>query len=118
MIYSTALHPDVHVVTRTLTVQGMTNGDSGLTISRGLSILPGIQRVSTNWSQGEVLVTYDILEIRMDEVIDALETLGFMRSEGLISRIQRGWTRFTEQNAVDNALYEPHCCCNRPPLGA
>ncbi|OSM04133.1 hypothetical protein MAIT1_03593 [Magnetofaba australis IT-1] len=86
-------------------------------IAEGLSALDGVSTVKAQWEKGLVEISYDLNQTRFEEVEALLSEIGYPPDDGFIARKKRDWTRFTEQNEVDNLKHVGHCC-SKPPVGA
>ncbi len=112
-----AVTDETHPVTRTLKVMEMVCPECSEIIGDGLSGLPGVQRVDSDWRRNKVTVTYDLYRVRAHEVEKLLADIGFPPHSSFPHRWMRDWIHFTEQNEVDNLQHVAHCC-SRPPVGA
>ncbi|MDK9720954.1 MAG: hypothetical protein OEL53_07200 [Rhodospirillales bacterium] len=82
-----------------------------------LSNMQGIQAICAEERGRQVTLTYNLLLVGLSDIENAFDVAGAKEPLGLIKKIHRSWTKFTEQNARDSVLAPIRDCCNRPPAG-
>ncbi|MBF0590079.1 MAG: heavy-metal-associated domain-containing protein [Magnetococcales bacterium] len=106
-----------HPVTHTLKVMEMVCPECDEIIEDAVSILDGVSEVNGDWRNNSVTVTYDLQQVRIQEVEKLLTEIGYPLDGGFLQRKKRDWIHFTEQNEIDNLNHVAHCC-SKPPAGA
>ena len=82
-----------------------------------LGATKGIALVQAEPGGRTLKVSYDLRQMRLTGIEQALAAAGVAPSRGIVAAIGRMLARFTEDNRLANASAEPHCCC-KPPKGA
>lgn len=100
--------------TRSIKVSNLSNDGASDHLSQYLAQVPGIQNATANPGKGTVVVTYDLMETGLPEIEGALSNAGFPPADGLVSKMVRGWQRYTEENERAHIKHVPHCC-SKPP---
>lgn len=91
-----------HLVTRSLKVTEMICPECDDIIMDALSVLDGVENVSTDWRLNSVTLTYDLHRIHLEEVESVLTEIGFPPDPHFFERHKREWFHFTEQNEREN----------------
>lgn len=86
-------------------------------IDEAMTMLSGVQNVTSNWEKNTVVAIYDLNLTRFHELTELLADIGYAPDNGFFQRTKRDWIHFTEKNEVDNMKHVGHCC-SKPPVGA
>jgi len=100
--------------TRSIKVSNLSDDGASNQLSQHLTQVIGIQDVTTDPGKGAVVVTYDLMQTGLPEIEGALSKAGFPPANGLLSKMVRGWQRYTEENERAHMKHVPHCC-SKPP---
>ena len=63
-----------------------------------LKEVKGVSLVRIDPERGDILVEYDILKCREEEIEKCLVEAGFVLEDSFKERVKRGWIHFTEEN--------------------
>ena len=73
----------------------------------------GVSLVRIDPERGDIMVEYDILKCREEEIEKCIIEAGFVLEYSLRERVKRGWLHFTEQNEQDELKHgESAPCCD------
>jgi Cu+-exporting ATPase len=61
----------------TLVVSGMTCVSCAMRIEKSLGKLPGVNEASVNFAAEQAIVTYDVRQTGLEQMIQKIETLGY-----------------------------------------
>jgi len=74
----------------------------------------GVSEVRLDEQCKVISVEYDLLKVTFEEIEKWLVDSNIIFSKGFLDRWKRGWSKFTEQNELDNLLAKPTSCCDDP----
>ena len=78
-----------------------------------LKEVKGVSLVRIEPERGDILVEYDILKCREEEIEKCMVEVGFVLEDSLRERVKRGWIHFTEQNEQAEIKHgESAPCCD------
>jgi hypothetical protein len=100
---------------RRFKVAGIQDRETSETIRAGLSALQGVERVAVQ-PPDHLLAEYDLMQVKLRDIGDALARLGHPMAPGFFRRIWKGWIGFTEDNVADNLRAPISPCCSNPRL--
>jgi len=86
----------------------------GKRVKNALCERDGIVEVQIDRQRKVISVEYDLMKVTFEEIEKWLVDSEIFISNGLFDRWKRGWTRFTEQNELDNLSAKPTSCCDDP----
>ena len=75
--------------------------------------IKGVNLVRMDPERGDILVEYEILKCREEEIEKCMVETGFVLDDSLKERIRRGWIHFTEENEQAELKHgESAPCCD------
>lgn len=83
-------------------------------VNGSLNEKKGIIEVRLDEKKKVIYVDYDLLKVTFEEIEKRISNSGISLSNNLFDRWKRSWTRFTEQNELDNLSAKPTSCCGDP----
>jgi hypothetical protein len=89
-------------------------GTLGKRERNALSKREGILKVRLDDQEKVISVEYDLMKVSFEEIEKWISDSGISLPNNLFDRWKRGWTRFTEQNELDNLSAKPTSCCDDP----
>lgn len=110
----TPIDRDPHPVTHDLSVAGMKTPEDCEVLAEGLRAVKGILEVTTDCIHGKIRVTYDLHQVRVEDVEAVLDAIGYPPGAGMLPRLERELLHFIEENELDNMAYVPRSL-NLPP---
>ena len=78
----------------------------------GLLQLGGIITASIDTEKEELVVSYDLLECKIEDIEKWMTETGFVLDDNFMQRLKRGWTHFKEENEQANLKTESAPCCD------
>ncbi|MBF0381674.1 MAG: heavy-metal-associated domain-containing protein [Magnetococcales bacterium] len=103
-------------VTRNLKVTEMVCDECSNIIAEALQALGGVSHVQSDWQHNKVTVTYNLYQVKIQEVEKLLLEIGYPPAEGFLQKTKREWLHFREKNEMDSLKHVGHCC-SKPPVG-
>lgn len=96
---------------RTLKVNGMRCAECENLINESLSAMEGVRNVKAD-KNGTVYVEYNLMEIRLEDIVKKIYKLGYKPSKTISERIRRSFIIFKEENEFNNITIPLHGCCS------
>ena len=105
---------ETHPVTRSINLEGMVDEYCENKIHEHLAHLNGVLKAEVSSTRGKLRVEYDLYEIQLAVLEEAMATLGYPFSTDWFSSLKHGWLKFSEENEISNLKHKPHCCNKAP----
>lgn len=96
---------------RTIEVDNMVCDGCEQKIKDVISGIRGVKQVNADYKKGEVKVIYDLSQTELKSIENKVREIGYNVKENFITKLERGFIHFFEENEKRNLNQKSSPCC-------
>jgi len=96
---------------RTIEVDNMVCDCCEQKIKDVISRISGVKQVNADYKKGEVKVIYDLSQTELKSIENKVREIGYNVKENFITKLERGFIHFFEENEKRNLNQKSSPCC-------